>query len=166
MHACVILLLCTKVHYIPSSDQARIAMVTARSDEPNVGVSTEAKIRIRARMATHPAARCNAEIFVYALPSALQLGIIPGFGGTQRLPRLVGLQKAAEMMLTSKPISEKAAQAAGLVDEVVPKDRRAWYSFKEPPVAARLCCIPCGNVPGFRPCGNGVVLLQLGVFFR
>lgn len=32
----------------------------------------------------------------------LQLGIIPGFGGTQRLPRLVGLQKALEMMLTSK----------------------------------------------------------------
>ena len=56
---------------------------------------------------------------------ASQLGIIPGFGGTQRLPRLVGLQKAAEMMLTSKPISEKAAKAAGLLDEVVPRDRRA-----------------------------------------
>ena len=55
----------------------------------------------------------------------VQLGIIPGFGGTQRLPRLVGLQKAAEMMLTSKPISEKAALAAGLVDEVVPKDKCA-----------------------------------------
>jgi len=57
--------------------------------------------------------------------SPTQLGIIPGFGGTQRLPRLVGLQKAAEMMLTSKPISEKAALAAGLVDEVVPKDKCA-----------------------------------------
>lgn len=34
----------------------------------------------------------------------LQLGIIPGFGGTQRLPRLVGLPKALQMMLTSQPI--------------------------------------------------------------
>jgi Enoyl-CoA hydratase/isomerase len=49
----------------------------------------------------------------------LQLGIIPGFGGTQRLPRLVGLQKAAEMMLTSQPISDKAAKKLGLVDDVV-----------------------------------------------
>lgn len=48
---------------------------------------------------------CNARIATpgtrLGLPE-LQLGIIPGFGGTQRLPRLVGLQKAVEMMLTSK----------------------------------------------------------------
>jgi len=55
----------------------------------------------------------------FGLPE-LQLGIIPGFGGTQRLPRAVGLQKAVEMMLTSKPIKEAAAQKLGLVDEVVP----------------------------------------------
>jgi enoyl-CoA hydratase/carnithine racemase len=50
----------------------------------------------------------------------LQLGIIPGFGGTQRLPRLVGLQQGLQMMLTSAPISAKAALASGLVDAVVP----------------------------------------------
>lgn len=48
---------------------------------------------------------CNARICTpgtrLGLPE-LQLGIIPGFGGTQRLPRLVGLQKAIEMMLTSQ----------------------------------------------------------------
>ena len=69
---------------------------------------------------------CNARLAApgtkMGLPE-LQLGIIPGFGGTQRLPRLVGLQKAAEMILTSKPISEKAARAAGLVDEIVPQDK-------------------------------------------
>lgn len=61
----------------------------------------------------------------------LQLGILPGFGGTQRLPRLVGLQTAAQMMLTSAPINDKKAAKLGLVDAVVPADKllpaaRAW----------------------------------------
>lgn len=50
----------------------------------------------------------------------LSLGILPGFGGTQRLPRLVGLQQAVQMMLTSKPIKEAAALKLGLVEGVVP----------------------------------------------
>jgi hypothetical protein len=45
----------------------------------------------------------------------LSLGIIPGFGGTQRLPRLVGVQTALQMMLTSKPLKAPAAAKAGLV---------------------------------------------------
>lgn len=53
----------------------------------------------------------------------LSLGVLPGFGGTQRLPRLVGLQQAVQMMLTSKPIKEKAALRAGLLDGVVPADQ-------------------------------------------
>ncbi|KAJ0802950.1 putative 3-hydroxyacyl-CoA dehydrogenase, Isomerase, Hydro-lyase [Helianthus annuus] len=52
----------------------------------------------------------------------LQLGIIPGFGGTQRLPRLVGLAKALEMMLTSKPLRGEEAHNLGLVDAIVPGD--------------------------------------------
>lgn len=48
----------------------------------------------------------------------LTLGIIPGFGGTQRLPRLVGLAKAAEMMLTSSQITAEAGLKLGLVDQV------------------------------------------------
>lgn len=50
----------------------------------------------------------------------LQLGIIPGFGGTQRLPRLVGLQQAIMMMLTSQPITADKGMKAGLIDAVVP----------------------------------------------
>ncbi|KAL6503365.1 hypothetical protein OROGR_025288 [Orobanche gracilis] len=46
----------------------------------------------------------------------LQLGIIPGFGGTQALPRLVGIAKALEMMLTSKPVKGEEALGLGLVD--------------------------------------------------
>ncbi|XP_076934705.1 peroxisomal fatty acid beta-oxidation multifunctional protein MFP2-like [Bidens hawaiensis] len=53
----------------------------------------------------------------------LQLGIIPGFGGTQRLPRLVGLAKALEMMLTSKPVRGEEAHNLGLVDAIVSGDK-------------------------------------------
>ncbi|MDV6378138.1 enoyl-CoA hydratase [Sporosarcina sp. GW1-11] len=46
----------------------------------------------------------------------LQLGLIPGFAGTQRLPKLVGVAKAAEMMLTSDPISGEEAVQWGLAN--------------------------------------------------
>ncbi|MEG0258951.1 MAG: enoyl-CoA hydratase [Lysinibacillus sp.] len=46
----------------------------------------------------------------------LQLGIIPGFGGTQRLPRYVGVAKAAEMMFTSEPITGAEAVEWGLAN--------------------------------------------------
>ena len=50
----------------------------------------------------------------------LGLGIIPGYGGTQRLARLVGRGKAAEMILTAKPIDAQEAFRIGLVNQVVP----------------------------------------------
>lgn len=49
----------------------------------------------------------------------LNLGLIPGFGGTQRLPRLVGIQKALQMMLTSAPVKGKEALKLKLVDDLV-----------------------------------------------
>jgi enoyl-CoA hydratase/3-hydroxyacyl-CoA dehydrogenase len=49
----------------------------------------------------------------------ITLGIIPGFGGTQRLPRLVGPAKALEMNLTGEPISAEDAYQHGLVNRVV-----------------------------------------------
>jgi enoyl-CoA hydratase/3-hydroxyacyl-CoA dehydrogenase len=48
------------------------------------------------------------------------LGILPGFGGTQRLPRLVGAGLARRMMLVGQPIDAQEALDAGLVDDVVP----------------------------------------------
>ncbi|QCR33184.1 enoyl-CoA hydratase [Lysinibacillus sp. SGAir0095] len=48
----------------------------------------------------------------------LQLGLIPGFAGTQRLPRYVGVAKAAEMLFTSEPISGTEAVQAGLATQV------------------------------------------------
>ncbi|XP_022999434.1 peroxisomal fatty acid beta-oxidation multifunctional protein AIM1 [Cucurbita maxima] len=49
----------------------------------------------------------------------LTLGVIPGFGGTQRLPRLVGLSKAIEMMLLSKTVTSEEGKKLGLIDDVV-----------------------------------------------
>lgn len=48
----------------------------------------------------------------------LQLGLIPGFAGSQRLPRYVGKAKATEMLLTSEPISGKEAKELGLVNSI------------------------------------------------
>lgn len=50
----------------------------------------------------------------------VQLGLLPGGGGTQRLPKLVGIQKSLDMMLTGKQLRAKQALKAGLVNVVVP----------------------------------------------
>jgi 3-hydroxyacyl-CoA dehydrogenase len=52
----------------------------------------------------------------------VNLGIIPGAEGTQRLPRLVGIAKALDMCVTGKPISTREAFDAGLIDAVIDGD--------------------------------------------
>ncbi|MBV9212965.1 MAG: enoyl-CoA hydratase/isomerase family protein [Actinobacteria bacterium] len=63
--------------------------------------------------------RVAAESATFAQPE-INLGIMPGFGGTQRLPRLVGEGKALEMNLTGDAISAYEAERLGLANEVVP----------------------------------------------
>jgi enoyl-CoA hydratase/3-hydroxyacyl-CoA dehydrogenase len=63
--------------------------------------------------------RIAADSATFGQPE-INLGIIPGFGGTQRLPQLVGANKALEMNLTGDPISAEEAYEFGLVNQVVP----------------------------------------------
>ena len=53
----------------------------------------------------------------------VKLGVTPGFGGTQRLPRLVGKGRALQMILTAEPIDAQEAYRIGLVNEIVDADK-------------------------------------------
>jgi len=78
-----------------------------------------------------------------AVPSAkvglpeVKLGILPGAGGTQRLPRVVGPRKALDVIVGGSPIGAKAAAAMGLIDELAPEDglRAHAVAFAERVVA-------------------------------
>lgn len=62
-----------------------------------------------------------SEKAVFGLPE-MGLGLIPGFGGTQRLPRLIGANQAKELIFTAKHLSASEAAAIGLVNKVVSAD--------------------------------------------
>jgi enoyl-CoA hydratase len=64
--------------------------------------------------------RIASENALFGLPETT-LGIIPAAGGTQRLPRVVGLGRAKEMILTAAKWDAQKALAAGLVSDVVPE---------------------------------------------
>lgn len=72
------------------------------------------------------AAACD---FIYAAPHArfalteVTLGIMPGAGGTQNLPRAVGERRAKEIILTGAPFTAEEAERWGLVNRVIPADR-------------------------------------------
>lgn len=75
----------------------------------------------------------------------VKLGIVPGYGGTQRLPRLVGRGRALELLLAGDPIEATEAHRIGLVNAVVPQAElvdfsRAWLrkALANAPVAVAL----------------------------
>jgi len=65
--------------------------------------------------------RCASEKARFGLPE-VNLGILPGYGGTQRLARLVGKGRAMEMVLTGDMVSAEEAHRIGLVNKVFPKE--------------------------------------------
>jgi len=75
----------------------------------------------------------------------INIGLIPGWGGTQRLPRFVGKSLAKEMIFTGRMIDAKTAEQHGLVNKVVPGDQLksaveeiATELVNKPPVAIKL----------------------------
>ncbi len=75
-----------------------------------LGAGTEVSLACHYRVAAEGAA--------FGLPE-LSLGIIPGAGGTQRMPRLIPFEAAAEMMLSGRPMPATRAKELGLVDQLV-----------------------------------------------
>jgi 3-hydroxyacyl-CoA dehydrogenase len=73
----------------------------------------------------------------FGLPE-VKLGLLPGAGGTQRLPRVIGAEKALQMIVTGEPIGAEEALRAGLVDEIVEGDLTgAGVTFAEKVLAER-----------------------------
>lgn len=71
-------------------------------------------------LACHARIASDAPRTKLGLPES-QLGVLPGAGGTQRLPALVDIQTALDMLLTGKQVDARKAKKIGLVDEVVPE---------------------------------------------
>lgn len=94
----------------------------------------------------------------------VQVGLLPGGGGTQRLPRLAGLQNAAMMATQGKPIDPKTALGQGIVQEVVPADEvvakaKAW-------VKANPKAVQPWDKKGFKyPGGGGAMDARSVQFF-
>lgn len=89
------------------------APVVAAIEGPCLGGGLELALFCDVRVASdHPATQIG-------LPE-VKLGILPGFGGTQNLSRLVGLPKALDLILNGKLLRSKQAQKQGVVDRVVP----------------------------------------------
>jgi len=81
----------------------------------------------------------------------IKLGIIPGAGGTQRLPRAVGKAKAMDLVLTSRMMDAAEAERAGLVSRVVPADKLLDEALA---AAATICGLSAPSLMMAKECVN------------
>ncbi len=95
--------------------------------------------------------RIASENAFFGFPE-INLGIIPGYGGTQRLPRLAGMGKARELILTGDHITAEEAFEAGIINRVVPMEsldseveKAAAKLAEKPPVAVNMAKTAMNN---------------------
>jgi len=109
--------------------------------------------------------------FIIAADSAkfgqpeIKIGIMPGAGGTQRLPRAVGKSKAMDMILTARMMDAAEAERAGLVSRVVAADKLLDEAFG---AAAAICAMSGPSVALAKECVNRAFEAPLsdGVWFE
>jgi len=107
--------------------------------------------------------------FIIAADSAtfgqpeIKLGIIPGFGGTQRLTRAIGKAKAMDMILTGRMISAQEAEQCGLVARIVPADALLDEALK---TAATIASMSLPSVMMAKECINRAFEMPLDEALR
>src|SRR6185369_13485846 len=111
-----VLALVRRVHSVYARIAALHCPTVAAIDGTCLGGGTELALACDSRIATEEP---HTQI---GLPETM-LGIIPGFGGTTRLPRLIGLTAALDLILTGRSVDAKKAERLGLVARAVPA---AW----------------------------------------
>ncbi|HUN54017.1 MAG TPA: 3-hydroxyacyl-CoA dehydrogenase NAD-binding domain-containing protein [Smithella sp.] len=124
----------TKGHTILNSMENMKIPVVACIHGNCLGGGLELALACNYRMAV------NSPQTVLGFPE-VQLGLLPAAGGTQRMPRLIGLTAALPLMLTARTLRAKKALKAGLVDELIPP-----YGIKETGVKKALELIKKGPV--------------------
>jgi enoyl-CoA hydratase len=125
-------------------DGERVMRRVETAGKPTVAALNGVALGGGLELAMAATVRWAAENARLGLPET-KLGLIPGFGGTQRLPRLVGRGRALEMLLSGEPIDAAEAWRIGLVNAVVPRAEllgsvRDWLRkvLRNGPLAVRL----------------------------
>ena len=121
----------TVIQRIEDSGKPVVAAINGAA----LGGGVEVALGCHARMAS-PAAQLG-------LPE-VKLGLVPGAGGTQRLPRLIGIPAAIDLIGSGRSVKSQEAQSLGLVDEIVEADLKD----------AAVATIRRIAVPGLRRTGN------------
>ena len=93
----------------------------------------------------------------------IKLGITPGAGGTQRLPRAVGKAKAMDMVLTARTIDALEAERIGLISRLVPSDELMDTALS---VAAEICTLSLPSIKLSKECVNRAFELPLAEGIR
>ena len=136
-----VILICDGRTFIAGADIREFGQPPEEPHLPDVISSLEASTKpwIAAIHGTALGGGCEVTLgchYRVAVPSAklglpeVNLGLIPGAGGTVRLPRLVGVQKAIEMVTSGKPIKASKAKEIGLIDALAPDHQLEQFAIE------------------------------------